>query len=357
MKRAALLASLVLLVLICVSSVSGEKQNLDNCFKTSLHHTTRGMDYWYSRHDGFSAITGIPYSELGCKNCHATSCNDCHLEKTSTGLQYSLQKAKKTETCLKCHAREKATLSIDKARNTLGVHQKASMVCADCHTKREMHGDGTCYESMRAPGAMDVKCTNCHTEDSKKYPAVPQTNSHFVHRDKLDCAACHVQNSMTCYNCHFGVLQKTKSKPQSMVGKAKDFLLLVKYNGKITSGTMQTLVGADNYPYISYVPYLTHSVTAKGRKCEACHANKAVRALSSDQDFVPATFNNGKLEFYKGVIPVLPQKLKWPFLEKKEGKWSTFEPETQPLIQMGVYASPLSAEEVKKMSMDFSYSE
>lgn len=357
MRKGVLSVALLMLGSFIAYSVYASNENKDKCFETSLHHTTRGMDYWYSKNDGFGAVTGIPYCELGCKNCHTASCNDCHLVKDSGGLHYSLKKARDSETCLKCHSREKATIEIDKARDTLGVHLKASMQCIDCHSKREMHGDGNCYQSMRAPGAMDTKCENCHTQDAEEYPAIPQTNSHFVHNDKLDCAACHVENSMTCYNCHFGELKKTKSKPKSMVTKAKDFLLLVKYDGKITSGTMQTLVGSNNYPYISYVPYLTHSISAKGRKCQECHANEAVKVLAADKEFVPASFKDGKLDFYQGVIPVVPEKLNWPFLEKKDGKWTTFEPEAKPLIQMGVYSSPLTLKELQKMSMKFKYPE
>ncbi len=315
----------------------------EDCFKTSLHHTTHGMARWYDAKDGFSAVTGVPYKDLGCKNCHVSSCNCCHLDKKDGAYFYSIDQARKSETCLKCHSREQATLGMDKERNTLGVHIKAGMQCADCHSARELHGDGTKYESMRQPGAMDTECSNCH--DPK------QSQAHTVHKDKLHCTACHVQNSMTCFNCHFGVLKETQSKPKSMAGKAKDFLLLVKYQGKVTSGTMQTLVAPDNYPFVTYVPYFTHSISQKGKDCEECHATEAVKILAEGREFVPGIVKDGKLEFYKGVIPVVPDQLKWPYLEKKDGKWTEFKPTSKPLIQLGVYAEPLTLEEVKKMAI------
>ena len=132
--RAALFVCLLLAgawILVAVPTGAGEEDRFQ-CFSTSLHHTTRGMGHWYDACDGFSAVTGVPYKELGCKGCHVTSCEDCHLEKTGDGFVYSLAKARDRETCLKCHSREKATLGIDKARGTPGVHCDI-LECADCH--------------------------------------------------------------------------------------------------------------------------------------------------------------------------------------------------------------------------------
>jgi hypothetical protein len=318
--RIVLLGSL-LLAGVCAlavgNTVAGDKPDKEECFATSLHHTTRGMGHWYNAADGFSAVTGVPYKDLGCKGCHVSSCNDCHLEKTENGYAYSTEKARDSNTCLKCHAREKATLGMDKARGIESVHM-GSMECADCHSKREVHGDGTCYDSMRAPGALDTKCTNCHTAEGGDAPALPGTRSHTVHKDQLDCTACHVSNTMTCYNCHFGVLKETGKKSESFAAKAKDFLLLVKYDGKVTSGTLQTLVGPDNYPFVTYVPYFTHSVMAEGRTCEQCHATEAVSLLAQGKRYAPGTVKDGKVVFKTGVIPLAPELLDWPFLEKKQ---------------------------------------
>ena len=332
------------------------EESPEECFATSLHHTTRGMEHWYDASDGFSAVTGVPYKDLGCKGCHVASCNSCHLKKSEDGLVYSVDMARQSDTCLKCHSREKATLGMDKAAGTPDVHMDF-LSCADCHTAREVHGDGTCYESMRAPGAMDAECTNCHTGDSTEYPALPSSRSHTVHQDKLDCTACHVSNTMTCYNCHFGVLKETGKKSESFAVKSKDFLLLVKYDGKITSGTLQTLVGPDNYPFVTYVPYFTHSIMPQGRTCEECHATEVVANLAKGQRFAPGKVENGKLVFYKGVIPLVPDQLDWPFLEKKDGVWVVFEPENKPLIQLGVYSEPLSRKDLDRMSAKQTYKE
>ena len=327
------------------------------CFSSSLHHTGEGMRYWYEAEDGFMTITGTPYNQLSCKNCHVQGCNDCHLESTKQGLVYSTEKARSSQTCLKCHSREKATIKYDEMMDCRGAHACAYLGCVDCHTKKEIHGDGKVYHSMREPGAMEAACTDCHTKDAMDYPAVSESRSHTVHKGKLACNACHVQNTISCYNCHFGVLAKTKSKPKSFAKKVKDFLLLVKYNNKITSGTMQTLVGKNNEPFITYVPYFTHSIMAQGRKCEQCHNTDAVNTLAAFQKFTPAVFENGELKFYKGVIPLAPDLLDWLFLEKKEGKWIPFKPGKEPLVQLGVYSAPFSKDELVKMAEKQNYAQ
>lgn len=346
---------LSLVALFIAGTVPVHAEQKQECFLSSLHHTGEGMRYWYEAKDGFMAITGTPYNKLGCKNCHVQGCNDCHLEKTNDGLVYSSEKARASKTCLKCHAREKATIKYDEMMRCQGVHAKAFMTCTDCHSKREVHGDGTFYHSMREAGVMEATCINCHTKDTDEYPPVPDTKSHTVHKNELACNACHVQNTITCYNCHFGILAETKSKPKSFAKKAKDFLLLVKFRGKVTSGTMQTLVGKNNEPFVAYVPYFTHSVVAEGRKCEQCHATEAVNVLASSKKFTPAVFKNDQLEFYKGIIPLVPSLLDWPFLEKKEGVWVPFEPKVKSLVQLALHAEPFTQEELEKLKHKHKY--
>jgi hypothetical protein len=97
-------------------------EDADQCFLSSLHHTGEGMRYWYEAKDGFMTITGIPYEELGCKGCHVKSCNDCHLEKKKGKMVYSMDKARSSQTCLKCHSREKATIKYDEIMECKGAH-------------------------------------------------------------------------------------------------------------------------------------------------------------------------------------------------------------------------------------------
>ena len=355
MQKKIVLPLFIMIILLALNN-KAVHAGQDGCFfSKSLHKTGEGMRYWYEAEDGFMALTGIPYNELGCKNCHAKGCTDCHLEKTEKGPAFSLAKARKNETCFKCHARAKAVNKLDKSRDFSDVHMQAGLTCVDCHTPREIHGDGNFYKTMRDSNAKDAACTNCHTKEAEDYPAIPATKSHRIHKGKLECNACHVQNTMTCYNCHFGEFARTKSKPKSFTGKVKDFLLLVKYKGKITSGSLQTLVSDDNKAFIIYAPYLTHSIMSEGRKCEECHKTKAVNRLASGKKFTMATFKKDKINFYKGVVPLVPDLLEWPFFKKVEGKWEAFKPEQKPLVQMGLYAEPFTQEELKNLKKKHTY--
>lgn len=355
MQKKIVLPLFIMIILIALNNEAVYAVQDDCFFSKSLHKTGEGMRYWYEAEDGFMTLTGIPYDKLGCKQCHSKGCTDCHLKETEKGPCFSLKTARNNETCFKCHARAKAVNKLDKSRNFSDVHMQAGMTCVDCHTQREIHGDGNFYKTMRDPNAKDAACTNCHTKEAEDYPAIPATKSHRIHKDKLECNACHVQNTMTCYNCHFGEFAKTKSKAKSSMGAIKDFLLLVKYQGKITSGTLQTLVSNNNKAFIVYAPYLTHSIMSEGRKCEGCHKTEAVNKLALGKKFTMATVKNGKIDFYKGVVPLVPDLLEWPFFRKKDGQWVTFKPEQKPLVQMGLGAEPFTREELKNLKKKHIY--
>lgn len=84
------------------------------------------MKHWYSKETGgLEQLTGIPYSELGCQNCHAAGCDRCHKTESVEGdckvLSYSTRTASKPDMCLVCHGREKAMIGIDHKAN--GMHR------------------------------------------------------------------------------------------------------------------------------------------------------------------------------------------------------------------------------------------
>ena len=70
------------LVLLCLFVVGSMvlAAGKGSFFKKGLHYTGEGMRYCYEREDGLMSITGIPYKELDCKNCHVQSCDPCHME-------------------------------------------------------------------------------------------------------------------------------------------------------------------------------------------------------------------------------------------------------------------------------------
>ena len=140
------IAFLLLTVLITTAfftpSFSQSADDQQCMFRKSLHYTAGGMGYWYDKiRGGLETITGIPYDELACKNCHISNCDVCHKSEADGKAIYSKDAAKNQDMCLKCHAREASIMKIDKKNNTPDVHFAAGMQCMDCHTAGEMHGD------------------------------------------------------------------------------------------------------------------------------------------------------------------------------------------------------------------------
>jgi hypothetical protein len=269
-KLAFLCVCFVVLATACLLVVAIQAdEKKEPCFYSSLHHRGEGMRFWYEENNGFMDITGIPYTELDCGNCHVKSCDPCHAamegEKGDV-CTYSIKKAKDKATCLGCHSREKATFAINEKKGNLDLHVASGMGCTDCHTALDVHGDGTAYKTMRDVGAVKAKCTNCHEFEEDEL-----SRAHKVHKDKLDCAACHVANTTTCLNCHFTKFLETGTRAGNFFPPIQEWILLVNYNGKVTSGNVQTLVH-EGKTFITYAPYFTHAVQKEGRACTDCHA-------------------------------------------------------------------------------------
>ncbi len=320
----------------------------ESFFGKSLHATGNGMKYWYETKGGFMELTGIPYDKPDCKTCHVQSCDACHAEKEGDKWVFSGAMAHQSTTCLKCHSREKVTFDVDKAINSLDVHMLAGFTCSRCHRGHDVHGDGTPYESMRSPGAMKVNCRNCHTPDATEAPQFDaDLKPHKVHGDKLDCAACHVRSTLTCNNCHFDRFMKTGSRKGTFIVN-KDWLLLVNYRGKVTSGTAMTLV-TGNKKFVGYGPYLTHSVF-KGHLCQDCHANQAVQLITAGKKVPIFKFEQGKPVFWKGVVPAVSDKLDWVFLDQKDDKWLPITGGPEPLVQWVTYGSPITEDQLKNLA-------
>ncbi len=326
-------------------------------FEKSLHHSGEGMRYWYEKADGFMQLTGVPYNELGCKNCHIKTCDSCHAEEKDGTMTFSTDKARKTETCLPCHGREKLSMKFDKKAGADDVHFAADMTCADCHEGEDVHGNGNEYSSMRQEGALNAKCENCHTAESDKAPAISMDiKAHKKHSQSHHCSACHVQSTMACLNCHFGEFLATKKKKGNYI-PTKDWLLLINYEGKVASATAMTFVhkkmdkaNAKGEPFVVYAPYFTHSVSEKGRDCDSCHGTEAVKTMNNGTQMRMSTYKDGKLTCVNGVVPVVPNLLKWEYLDKKDGEWVVMPVKGEVKSQMACYGTMITKEQLKKLA-------
>jgi len=315
-------------------------------FPTSLHGTRQGKITWYSEENGgFETLTGVPMQQLPCLKCHPGTyadgtevdpatyepgCADCHAQP---GAPVS------DETCLKCHSRQKLEMKFYS-----DVHRDAGFGCKDCHTSREMHGDGHGYDSMLEPGAMDIKCENCHTTLVDNIP-------HSIHQENVHCTACHTQSVITCYNCHFEsmITEHVKRFP----GPLRDFTLLVNRDGKVHTANMQTLV-YQGKSFVAIGPYRSHTITAEGKHCSACHNNAVIQQYVADGKITVTRWDaeQGQIVITPEVIPVPPdwqEVLQFDFLNYIDGQW-VFLKSGADGMQM-LYSEPLTEEQMQKLQI------
>ncbi len=191
-----LVAFLVTGLVVTGSAIAQTEQDARDNAATSLHTTIYGMEIFYTTDGshpdfigpGYEDMTGVPYSALPCAACHAASnpppyadadgCDKCHTNL----VDFSDGPTMPDSTCAGCHGRQNK----EAAKGFTDVHDTAYPHCVDCHTWNEMHGTGVEYDSMLAPGAMEVTCEGCHTGATPAGPAV-DVASHDPHAGKLHC--------------------------------------------------------------------------------------------------------------------------------------------------------------------------
>ncbi len=317
-------------------------QQTGNFYEKSLHYTNRGLEYWYSKDNGgLERITGIPFANLGCGSCHVRSCDTCHLKEEGGRAAYSVEKARSEAVCEKCHGMESLTHARKNPKDpTADVHFAKGMKCMDCHTAREIHGSGQPVDSMQAPGVMEVRCEKCHT-DLSRCPA------NAIHKNRVDCSACHTRNVPSCYNCHFDTKVDEK---KSVSLPLKDMVFLINRGGRVMPANLHTFVYRGK-TMIVFAPAFSHSIMKKGRKCAECHDTPVVREMKAGT-FRPAFWENGSLKNASGIIPVL-DGYNWNFvyLNYRQGKWTPVENPAAPLLNYSGYAKPINAEQFSRLAL------
>jgi hypothetical protein len=311
-------------------------------FLKGLHYTAKGMEYWYSKEKGgLELLTGVPYSKLTCQNCHVAGCDQCHRTERGKLLFYTLKAAQNPNMCLKCHAREQAIIKINLRDKHEDVHLAKGMGCTDCHSRREMHGDGIEYHSLRQPGAMDTNCEKCHT-------AVKPSDAHTVHEGKLDCKACHVRQVVSCTNCHFNHMAKAGERKAIPVDS---WLFLMNYRNKVTSANMQTFFVRPDKTFLLFAPQMSHSISKEGRRCHDCHGTKVMRQVQKEKKIRLTWTEDGKVVNLKAVIPVARGvEYECAYFDLKDGKWVPVKHPAKPMEQFAAYGEPLTDKQIEALA-------
>ncbi len=300
----------------------------ESFYAKSLHYTNRGIESVYSKEQGgLERITGISAADLGClkSKCHVRNCDTCHRKDVDGKAFFTVEKVVLEAACQKCHPVEK---------DDPDVHFRRGMKCMDCHSAREIHGDGTAYDSYQQPGVLDTRCGKCHGN-------LPRTASHTVHGGRLDCTACHVRDVPTCYNCHIDTRLKG-GKDASI--ELRNLLFLVNHDGKVTPANFLSYVYGSK-TMITLAPSFPHSIKKEGRRCAECHDTPIVRDIKAGR-LVPFRWEDGRVKNVEGVIPVL-DGMKWDlvFLGREGDKWVPLRDPAAPLLNYSGYCSPLTREQ------------
>jgi len=345
---------LILAAIGCGDGDSGQEPDtsVQENLATSLHGTARGMKYWYeAEQGGFESLTGVPYDDLGCKTCHVNPgvCGTCHGESSTLAI------AQDDGRCYGCHGFQYAEIEAgltDYHRDVEG------MKCKDCHGADEVHGDGNFYQSLYSPGAMTTRCDNSGCHD-----AVASNEFHDNHAgdspagDKMECAACHVQSVVSCYNCHFEY--EVQGLGKFPFDHFKDWKFLLRRDRgdgelKIDVGNVLAVEYQDK-AFVAVGPYYAHTVSKNAvTACEDCHNNEYVQEYKSTGKIVVAAWNEGEGALVpnikgKGIIPIPPGwegALEFDFATYEEdgqgsGRWVKLDPSE--IGKQMLFARPLEA--------------
>ncbi|RJS72289.1 MAG: hypothetical protein CW694_03215 [Candidatus Syntrophoarchaeum sp. WYZ-LMO15] len=254
-------------------------------FTNSLHYTGAGMK---GENERFAAKElGIDmdeyYAKWNCSKCHATTCQRCHGENP-----HEEDMSKNISTCDQCHFKKQTATFVGdmpghkKKGPAPDIHYTKGLICTDCHNAAEIHGDGNVYTSQLE--AVTTKCEDCHSSPGKTVKDMPVTQystdvpAHKIHKDKLDCIACHSGWVLTCKNCHLDTRKGTQPVSDEF------------YLGKGSDGKIKTFVKMeafyDNASHVGYGEWFSHTVTDTAKDCAFCHESKEVLCEGCEGDIL-----------------------------------------------------------------------
>ena len=165
-------------------------------YKKSLHYTTIGQrNRVIKRMSADEAkIFDEKVFEKSCRSCHA-SCGDCHVKSpaiagVSLGLidKHKFVRKNEGKTCAFCHGGRVYPEYTGEYGGNADVHYQKGMMCMDCHTMDELHGDGKTYQ-LKEEVRDRPRCTDCH-EPGREVKLTARVG-HLKHAQSASCFACH----------------------------------------------------------------------------------------------------------------------------------------------------------------------
>jgi len=254
-------------------------------YEKALHYTTAGLKngvkgrFSKAETDRFDARV----FEASCRRCHA-SCGDCHVKgprlgKVCTGLLQGHRFVRKDEarTCGFCHGGRVYPEFTGQYGVVKDAHFEKGMMCLDCHSRKEMHGDGN-RTASRKEVAERPRCETCHPAGQEKTEKAKK--AHETHRKTLSCTACHALSTYkNCSNCHLG--KGGQSKIGFYLGRSPrdpGIVTTLRLVPTVRNTFASAGIAMERYDalpnYWDTVPHVIRKVTERTTNCTMCHLVK-----------------------------------------------------------------------------------
>ncbi len=288
-------------------------------FCALCHIGVENHQVWRSSHASGCAACHFPFNENGTYEGDDLSMKG----KWPHSKTHRLEPLPDNDVCLRCHNRSgRIALSyqgMNDGNNSLvpthdaipgpelmggprnitsihaDIHHQKGMECIDCHTSRDVMGDGYAYENMY--NQVEIRCTDCHGSATQ----VPQVVA--LERENIE-AAREARNYKAEPPLHTERVLTSKGRAYANVFKDDaEIVVLGKRDGKrhiskvITTTPEHGIVGHERLNC-----YACHSYAVP--QCFGCHTEYDAREPS--QDFIKQRYTRGKFsekEDYRDLYP------------------------------------------------------
>lgn len=197
------------------------------------------------------------------------------------------------------------------------IHKRAGMECIDCHTSRELMGDGYIYENMF--NQVEIGCATCHGTKNK----LPETKKITT------------ENATPLYESKYYAKSISYGKEMVLTDKGNMFSNVYKENGKyylmlkrtgkiLEITTIENTKEHDVYGHDRLECYTCHSKMVV--QCYGCHTTYDKRKKS--MDWVKGKNTKGKFSEKEDIRLYYP----FPLAVNQKGKISPVTPGCQTLF-------------------------
>jgi hypothetical protein len=254
-------------------------------YKKSLHYTTIGQRNRVVKRMSKeeTKIFDEKVFEKSCRSCHAT-CGDCHVKSPSIGgvsvgliNKHKFVRKDEGKTCAFCHGGRVYPEYTGEYGGNADVHYQKGMMCMDCHTMDEMHGDGKAY-AFKEEVRDRPRCTDCH-EPGRETKLTARV-AHIKHSQTASCFACHSAGEYrNCYGCHLG--GGSEAKPGFFLGTSprnRREITTLRIIPTVRESFKPAGIQQANFDALpNYWDAPIHNIrkrTERTRNCDTCHEDR-----------------------------------------------------------------------------------